>query len=37
LDGIEGDSEQFDYEKHLGSLPETEISTLSEAELKDEL
>jgi len=37
LDGMEGDNEQFDYEKHLGSLPETEISTLSEAELKDEL
>jgi hypothetical protein len=37
LDGIEGDSEQFDYEKHLGSIPETEVSTLSEAELKDEL
>ncbi len=37
LDGMEGENEQFDYEKHLGSLPETETSTLSEAELKDEL
>jgi hypothetical protein len=37
LEGMGGDDEQFDYEKRLGSLPETEISTLSEAELKDEL